>query len=201
MFKKLLAASAALTGTTVALANAASAPAAAASGAVLATAAEIGFIAGAIGFISGWAIVILIVLGLLGIISEHTNSSGWSIFWLLLAGAVAFVAYNISLITLAIGAVSYVVIGLIWSFWRYKRHAQNVVKEHKDSSASEKERALSRLHPKQMVGAITAWIIVWPFSMVENLVGDLLNFIHDMVVKYFRGVYNKIYDSAVAALR
>lgn len=201
MFKKLLAASAALTGTSVALANAASAPAAAASGAVLATTSEIGIIASALGFITGWALVIIIVLGLFGIISEHNDASGWSIFWLLLAGAVAFAAYNISLIMLAIGAVSYIVIGLIWSFWRYKRHAQNVVKEHKDSSASEKERVLSRLHPSQMIGSITAWIIVWPFSMVENLVGDLLNFVQDLVVKYFRGVYTRIYDSAVAALR
>jgi predicted membrane protein len=201
MFKRLLAASAALTGTTVALANAASAPAAAASGVVLATAAEAGFIASVFGFITGWALVILVVLGLLGIISEHNDSSGWSIFWLILAGGVAFLAFNISLVTLAIGAVSYIVIGLIWSFWRYKRHAQNVVKEHKDSSATEKQRVLERLHPSKMIGSITAWIIVWPFSMVENIVGDLLNFVQDLVVKYFRGVYTRIYDSAVAALR
>jgi hypothetical protein len=52
-----------------------------------------------------------------------------------------------------------------------------------------------------MLPTITAWITIWPFSLVENFVGDIINFIQDLVQKVFRGIYHKIYDSAVAALK
>jgi len=200
MFKKILAAVAALSSGAV-FAQAASAPAVAASGAVLATAAEIGFFAGLGAFITGWAILILIALFLFGIVAEHTASSGWAIFFMILAAGVAFFVYSFSWITLAVGVVGYIVVGLLWSFWRYKRHAQKVVEANKNESPSNKQRALERLHPKSMLGTITAWIVIWPFSMVENLVGDIINFIHELVTKFFRGVYHRIYDAAVSALK
>jgi hypothetical protein len=204
MFKNFLAAMAALTSAS-AFATAASAPAVAASGPVLATAAEVGFFAGLAAFITGavaaWGIVILGVLVMLGILFEHNGARGWSVFSALVVAAVAYLFFNVSLLAIAIGAVGYIVIGLIWSFWRYKRHAQKVVEANKKSSAQEKEYALRALHPKAMLGTITAWIIIWPFSMVENVVGDVINFIQELVTKFFRGVYHKIYDSAVAALK
>lgn len=207
MFKNILAAVAALTSASAfataasAPAVAASAPAVAASGPVLATAAEIGILAAAGIFISAWVAVILGVLFVLGIFAEHTESSGWAIFIMILAAAVAFFAYSFSWVTLAIGAVSYIVVGLLWSFWRYKRHAQKVVEAKKNSSSTDKEYALRALHPRAMLGTITAWIVIWPFSMVENVVGDIINFVQELVTKFFRGVYHKIYNSAVAALK
>jgi len=202
MFKKLTAAVAALTSMS-AFATAASAPAAAASATVpvVITAAEAGFLASVAGFIAGWAIFILAALFLFGIFAEHTESSGWAIFFMILAVTVAFFTFSFSWLTLALGAVGYIVVGLLWSFWRYKRHAQKVVADNKNSSASEKQRVLERLHPKAMLGTITAWIVIWPFSMVENLVGDIINFIQELVTKFFRGVYHRIYDAAVSALR
>jgi hypothetical protein len=204
MFKNILAAVAALTSGAV-FAQAASAPAVAASGAVLVTASEIGFFAGLGAFITGaiaaWGFAILGVLFILGILFEHNGARGWSVFSALVVAAVAYFVFSVSLMWLAIGAVGYIVIGLIWSFWRYKRQAQKVVAANKNESASNKERALRELHPRMMLGTITAWIFIWPFSMVENVAGDIINFVQDLVVKYFRGIYHRIYDSAVSALK
>lgn len=197
MFGKFTAALAAMLGAVSAFAQA-SAPVAAAAAA---SAAEVGFIAGATGLIAGWAVMILVVLAMFGIIAEHTDSSGWSIFWLVLAGGVAFISFDISLAMLAVYSVGYIVIGLFWSFWRYKRHATKIVETYRDEDVYQKERALKLLHPKAMLGAITTWILVWPFSMVENLVGDLINAVQMLVTKFFRGVYHRVYDSAVAALK
>ena len=195
MFKNFFAAFGALG------ASAAFAQASAPVTAVTVSAAEVGFFAGLMGFIAGWGIFFLVALALLGIFAEHGNSRGWSIFWLLLAAGVAWITFNISLTMLAIGAVGYVVIGLFWSFWRYKRHATKVVEKNQGATSQEKERALRDLHPKQMLGTITAWILIWPFSMIENVVGDLLTAIQMLVTKFFRGVYHRVYDSAVAALK
>lgn len=181
--------------------SAAVAASAAASTVAATAAANVGFFAAAAGFIAGWAVLILIVLFVLGILSEHNDSSGWSIFFMLIAAGVAFLTFSLSWTMLAVYAGGYLVVGLIWSFWRYKRHAEKVVAENKGADARTKETVLRRLHPKEMVGSITAWVMIWPFSFVENMVGDLINFIQTLITKVFRGIYHKIYDAAVAALQ
>lgn len=165
------------------------------------SAASVGFFAAAAGFVAGWAVLILVVLFVLGIFSEHNDSRGWSIFFMLIAAGVAYLAFSLSWTMLAVYAGGYLVIGLFWSFWRYKRHAEKVVEQHKNADAREKQFALARLHPKEMLGTITAWIMVWPFSFIENMVGDLINGIQMLITKVFRGIYHRIYDAAVAALQ
>lgn len=182
-------------------ASAAASQVAAVAAASASTAASVGFFASLGLFIAGWSIAILVVLVFLGILFEHNGARGWSVFAAILVAGVAYISFNVSLMMLAVGAAGYIVIGLVWSFWRYKRHAAKVVEKNRGESASVRERALYQLHPKEMLGTITAWIMIWPFSMVENVVGDILNLIQDLVRKVFRGVYHKIYDSAVAALK
>lgn len=154
-----------------------------------------------LGLVSAWGLVILAVLAVLGILFEHNGARGWSVFSALLVAVVAYVAFSVSLLHIALGAVAYIVIGVLWSFYRYKRHADKVVETNKDASSREKEIALARLHPKAMLSTLTAWIVIWPFSFVEHFVGDIINAIQTLVTKIFRGIYHRIYDSAVAALR
>ena len=198
MFKNFFTGIAAMLGASAVFAQAAAVTAPAV---VAAAPVELGILASISMFIAGWAVLILVVLAFFGIIAEHNDSRGWSIFWMILAAVVAYFAFNVSLTTLAIGSVAYIVIGLFWSFWRYKRHASKIVEKFRGASAPEKERALKALHPKEMLSTITAWIMIWPFSMIENMIGDLITGIQMLVTKFFRGVYHKVYDSAVAALR
>lgn len=186
----------------VAASAAASSVASSASAAAAASAGP-SFFAAAFAFAAGLLLTwpALIVLLFVGILFEHNGARGWAVFTALAVAAVSYFFFSVSLLSIAIGAVCYIVIGLIWSFWRYKRHAQKVVEAKKNSSATDKEYALRALHPKAMLGTITAWIVIWPFSMVENLVGDIINFIQELVTKFFRGVYHRIYDSAVSALK
>jgi hypothetical protein len=205
MFKKSLAALTAMLGASAAFAGTV-APAVAASAPVVGavtTAVEVGFFASLFAFAAGFLLTwpALIALIVLGILFEHNGARGWAVFAALVSMGVAYLFFNVSLIALGIGAVAYIAIGLFWSFWRYKRHAEKVVEANRDTSASNKERVLAQLHPKAMLGTITAWIMIWPFSMVENIVGDLINGIQLLVTKFFRGVYHKVYDSAVAALK
>lgn len=173
-----------------------------AASAAAASAASPGFLAAIGGFAAGMLFTIpaLIAIVILGILFEHNGARGWAVASSLGAMVIAFFFFNVSLLSLAMYAAGYIVIGLIWSFYRYKRHAGDVVEEHRNKSAHEKEAALKRLHPKAMLPSITAWILIWPFSLVENFVGDLITGIQTLVSKIFRGIYHRIYDSAVAAL-
>lgn len=155
------------------------------------------------GFIVGtlitWPFLLLIVI--LAIFAEHNESRGWAVFFTIVTALVSVFYFQVTWIMAVAYLVGYAVVGLIWSFYRYKRHAQTVIAENKDGSPREKEDAIRRLHPKQMLGTITAWIMVWPFSLAENLVGDLLSMVQTLVTKVFRSVYYKIYDSAVSSLK
>ena len=157
----------------------------------------------ALAFILGWALSWpgLIGLLILGTIFEANEAHGWAMFMGVVSAVVAYFFFAIPLMTLLVYAACYLAVGFIWSFWRYKRHAQKVVANNKDALSHEKERALRNLHPRVMLSTITAWIVIWPFSMAENLVGDIINFVQELVTKFFRGVYHRIYDSAVAALK
>ena len=175
--------------------------AAVASAAASTAATSPGLFAAAGMFIAGWGITILVILAVLGILFEHNGARGWSVFTALVVAAVAYISFNVSLVMIGIGAVAWLAIGLVWSFWRYKRHAAKVVEENRDAPAGVKERVLRDLHPRAMLPTITAWIMIWPFSMVENIVGDLINLVQTLVTKFFRGIYHSIYDAAVAALK
>ena len=142
----------------------------------------------------------LIVLFLAGVLFEHNECHGWAVTSMLALAAVSYFFFSIPLLTVAVGSVLYVVAGLVWSFYRYKRYADKVVKENANKTDSEKKYALQQLHPKEMLGTITSWIIIWPFSVLENFVGDIINAIQTLVEKVFKSVYHRIYNSAVSAL-
>ena len=156
--------------------------------------------------ILGWfswmvSIPALIGLLLLGTIFEHNKSRGKAIFTGIVAMAISYFVFNVPLLYIVYAVVGFLFIGLIFSFYRYKRHAGEVVESVKGGTATEKEYAIRKLHPTAMLGTITAWILIWPFSLLENLIGDIINFVQNLVQKVFRGVYYRIYESAVSQLK
>lgn len=154
-------------------------------------------------FFAGWLLTwpALIILFALGILFEHNGARGWAVFAGLVSMAVAYFFFAVPFTTVLMGAAGYIVVGVIYSYWRYKRQIAKVIAENIKSSSGDKERALVRLHPKQMLPTITAWILIWPFSFAENFVGDILTALQLMVSKVFRGLYHKAYESAVSALK
>ena len=142
----------------------------------------------------------LIVLFFLGVLFEHNNHRGFAVFIGLISIAISYFVFDVPLKIIAAYAAGYLVIGLLWSFWRYKRFVEMALSRIKASGKSDAymKAAVENLAPSNQLLTITAWIIIWPFSAVENVVGDVLNMIQTLVTKFFKGVYNKIYTSLVA---
>ncbi len=160
----------------------------------------------ALGFVALYLLTWPALLGLLvcGILSEYFDSRGWTIFFTLVLGWASFNYFDISLKTALIGAGVYFVIGVIWSFWRYKRFVSEEVAKYKESISHldivpdyHKSTIKSRIDFREMVGTIVAWIIVWPFSFVESAVGDLITLLESLVKNVLNRVYQKIYDNAL----
>jgi len=142
----------------------------------------------------------LIVLCIIGTFAESNEAHGVATFFGIVAAITAYFFFNVPFEIIGIYAIGYFVVGFIWSFWRYKRYADKIVAEYKDLSDSSKRMALAELDPKRMLGKITTWVIVWPFSMVENVLGDLIQIVQTTITTFFKGIYTRIYVSAVGQL-
>jgi len=155
-----------------------------------------------LGFIAGWALSwpALIAIIFLGIVFEANEAHGWAVTFGVIAAAIAYFFFSVPLMTLALYSAGYVVVGLFWSWWRYKRYADQMVEKYKGRSEQDRRHALQQLHPKNMIGKFTTWVLVWPFSMVENIAGDAIKLLQEVISKFFRGIYHRIYNNAVGAL-
>jgi hypothetical protein len=142
----------------------------------------------------------LIALLVLGTIFEANEAHSWATFTGIVSIAVAYFFFSIPLITLAYYAVGYFAVGFVWSFWRYKRHKDKIVEEYKDQSESARRSALMYLDPRRMLSQLTTWVFIWPFSMVENVLGDIIKLVQTAITKFFKGIYTRIYLDAVKQL-
>lgn len=142
----------------------------------------------------------LIALCVFGIWAERVEARGFAVFWALVAGVTAFFLFKVSLTDLIFYAIGYLIVGVIWSFYRYKRFIVSKVESILSDGGDEQQKnwRISSYHPTKMLDTITAWIIIWPFSLIENLCGDIINGIETLVKGVFKGVYNRIYSAAVA---
>lgn len=156
-------------------------------------------------FIVGYAVTLpfLIVLLFAGILFEHNEWRGSAVFSAIVATVIAYFYFKFPFSYALYGSVAYAVIGVFWSFYRYKRHVGKQVEKTRfpGISVAQKEAIIQRMHPTAMLGTITAWILIWPFSIIDNLVGDVISTIEHLVKTVFRGVYHKIYTTAVAQIK
>lgn len=152
----------------------------------------------ATGYLLTWpALAILLVVGFA---MEYMECRKLAVFFGLSAMAVAKFYFDVPWGTIGGIAVAYLIIGVIWSFWRYRSFVSENVEHIKTLPEKYWEQRREYLAPTKNLDRITAWITVWPFSLVEHLIGDIIDAIRALVTKFFRGVYHKIYTSLTAGL-
>ena len=156
------------------------------------------FLGLATGYLFTWpAIAILIVLGIIFESAAHHTSAA---FLGIVAAVSAYFYFQLDIQSMVMYIVAYFAMGFGWSIWRYRRHTKSIVELYRNERESARRNAAERLHPLAMLSTLTAWVIIWPFSMVENLAGDVINMIRTAISTVFRSVYNRIYESAVRDL-
>lgn len=156
-------------------------------------------------FIAGYLLTwpALVILLLAGIFFEHTGSRKMAVFSGIVAAVVSYFYFGIPLETISFYALAYLVVGLVWSFWRYRVFLNKQVgylEQRTWRNQAHKVEAVAQLAPTNNLGQITAWIIIWPFSFIECALGDVINAVQALVTKVFKGVYYKMFTSRTAAL-
>lgn len=146
-----------------------------------------------------WALVAYIFIAIL---LEHKTYSGWAVFFgvLLLAGisplgAIGDASSMFSWKELGYGALAYIPVGLVWSFWRFSKYCNKIVADVKNGIL-EKEFAQGKLDAMKHVDKISLWVFAWPFSLVESVIGDIMDTIELLIRKVFRSTYTRIAGNA-----
>lgn len=153
------------------------------------------------GYILTWPTLALLFI--IGVCCEHNDRSGWAVFFGIVAAVVGYFYFGLALTTVLWYALAYFGVGIVWSFWRYGRYVRSEVARIKADThikQTDYETYAKNLRPAKHAGRITSWVIVWPISFVNLIVGDLIDTVQFVVTNFFKKIYNKIYTSLVADL-
>ena len=148
---------------------------------------EIGLIASIMALSWYWLVPIVIVM-LITLIAFWNEEPLGSLGMLIVCG---IVFYNVPTALTAImenpiiilsGILVYVVIGFIWSVFKWYKKLISL----RDNGVKNIPQASS------FKGAIIIWASYWPIGMVRYVLGDLLEDLFTALWKRFNGVYQKI---------
>lgn len=166
------------------------------------------FISGVfIGYMLNWWAIIGTCI--LCAFSVHTDSRFFSVFFLGLFGLIVYNMFSMSLEQLMYYTIGYVVVGFLWSFWRYKKFVREEVEKFNNRCSGmseyqrneEKEYMISQLDVSKHTDKIVFWIVVFPFSMAENLLGDIIDLFIRVVTVYMKSVYAYIMQSELKDIK
>jgi len=140
----------------------------------------------------------LVGIALMILVLEHNDATGWTLFTTIALGVLLYFAVPaLTLATMGLIAAAWIPVGFVWSYYRWKRYCDTVVKLVRDGSIGP-DTGKGRVAIRSNITRITHWIIAWPFSFVESIVGDVIDMIHRAILRIAKSTYAKISDGAIA---
>jgi hypothetical protein len=150
-------------------------------------------------FLLVWWVPIFILLGIIALVTEHNEAHGWTVFFTIVMMLAAVSLPSVTWTMMGVLAVVWVPIGLVWSLWRWKKYCAHIVSEvanGKIMASSGKQM----IDPQEALSKITQWVIAWPFSLVESLIGDIIDAVQNMIKGIFKATYEKISAKALVQI-
>ena len=156
------------------------------------------------GYIVSWPSLVILVL----LSSVWVDSESYILAMLsgILGVVTAYFLFNVTLESIGYAVAGYFAAGFIWSIWRYRRWVRTEVAEYSSRRLSDSYRVkyqddeLAKLAPNYQLGRLTAWVILWPFSMLGNVTSDIVHLVQTVITRFFKGIYTKIFESALKDL-
>jgi hypothetical protein len=137
---------------------------------------------------SPWVFGILIILALW---AESLDNHKTTAFFVALGLVSSYFMFNISIVYL----LAYIPVGMLWSVWRWKIHCKKATIRAKLRKADVTERASQRrrlekeVRLKDNVDKIVSWIVCFPVSVLEQVVGDVVLMLKVIVTEWFAKLY------------
>ena len=159
-----------------------------------------------LGVLLSWPILIGLIT--LALITEHNCAHGWTLVLTLVLGTITFLMFGLTWTVVGLVALAWIPIGFAWSFWRWKRYCNSVVRDETESKKESGKNYTvatnyleSRLDPMQNIDLITEWVVIWPFSMVASFLSDIFDLIQDLIVGFFKRTYKRMSETALQQIK
>lgn len=168
-----------------------------------------------LGFLVGswwWALPIVYMVGAV------FDSNDWKFASFVCLATLAAAVYALQLVPVTYmwyAAAAYIPIGITWSIWRWRQYVQYKVANEletatagntypyrdlpslKDRIDLAKTRCRDRLSLADNAGRVTGWALLWPMSIVSNIVGDLYDVLKEFILTKLNRIYAAIVESAL----
>ena len=151
------------------------------------------FALGAIGF---WILSALISIIFIACIENDTywfptitTAAFLAVYWK------GFASFNLTWQIIVGGVLSYVVLGVVWSLYRWLQYVRNIAAKFRkqygtvltESQLYDLERKVSVSSNKSL---ITGWIAYWPWSLIWNISGDFFTAIYERLSNVYQNITN-----------
>jgi len=147
----------------------------------------------------------------------HCESKGWLLFFIGILGILVYKSSpELPLWVWVTAIVTYIPNGLVWSRFRFKKRCDKIVQRTNEQNAARSEHAIknysnfdrerdadrleSALSVQENVGQIITSVLAWPFELVENILGDLIDLLEDLIKTKLLNWYASMSNSARSKL-
>jgi hypothetical protein len=142
----------------------------------------------------------IIGLFVIALCFEHNERHGWTTVFTTIALIALVAMFKLPWQQIGFMALAWLPIGLIWSMWRWRRRCSNII-ELNHSGELHKDMAEHKLAVENNFDVITYWTICWPVSFLEAFVGDIIDFVSNLIRKMFRSTYERMSAKAKSQLK
>ena len=101
-----------------------------------------------------------------------------------------------SILTALYYTIAYLVVGITWSLFKYKKRAEEIALEYKDKNNT-KEYILERIRYNIRNHDIAFWIIYFPISMIKFLLEDFVDYLIDQLGFVYKRIARAVVDRLV----
>lgn len=136
---------------------------------------------------------------------EYQESNGAALFWAVIATVLAVKLNSLPMDYIGIILGIYIPCGILWSFWRWKKHCAKALKHYLKGSKKqdrwgnpdgERTRALDKMDVAKQKSLIVYWILGWPWGVAINLTRDIVIALEDFVSTTAKRVFDRLSSSA-----
>ena len=159
----------------------------------------------------------LLALSVVYTIATERDTHGFAIFATILGiglfwkSIVALGAIAWPFILTGVGA--YLLIGGIWSVFRWLKYCQNYIAKNPYNTAmndyssgrevrlTAQEYFSKKLRPSEHKSRLIGWIVYWPWSLIWNIAGDTLTAIYDALANVYQKTADAVIKKALGSAR
>lgn len=141
-----------------------------------------------LGMITAWWVIPLFCF--INYFSIRAESTTWAIFFTILILFLVWFTYSIPLSYILGFIVLYIPIGIAWSIRRFNLYCNEKVKNY---SKNDYHDLIYYIKPSNNIDKIVSWIIVWPFSLIDTTIGNIIYELEKLVKEKLYKIYDNIY--------